>query len=107
MPQGLQIFDEDGISILNTNNRTLKTLGLISIVTSRENTKTIITGGIDEGDKFWYILLDEISPPFDVTCTLTFKPNNIGIMQANVKLTGNTSVVQYGGDIVTAMYGVY
>jgi len=107
MPQGLQVFDENGVAVLDTNNRTLKTLGLISVQTNYENTKTIITGGIEPSDKFWYMLLDQVSPECDVTCTLTFKTNNVGVLQANVKLTADTPTVQYGGKIYIAMYGVY
>lgn len=106
MAQGLQVFDENGNSVLNTNNRTLKALGSVYLSINTENKKTVITGLLEQGDSFWYMILDKLKPEYDITCVLEFKPNNIGIMQANITVTANTPI-KAGGDSVFVLYGSY
>lgn len=89
---GLQVFDEDGNTILETDNRLGRILGVSTISAS---SGTIVNSGFTEGTPFWYAI------PL-ATGDVSFGPA--------ISVSGSTLTYDFEGRTVTShriVYGVY
>ena len=103
--QGLQVWDENGKSTLNTNDRTMKILGSLSCHTSYELEASALHGGFSEGEIFWFYSSSESLGKMTVWQDIYTNNQGAAFKRINMKVSGN--IEQFGGKVYSIMYGVY
>ena len=103
--QGLQVWDENGKSTLNTNDRTMKILGTLTCHTSYELEAPALHGGFSEGEIFWFYSSSASLGKMTVWQDIYTNNQGAAFKRINMKVSGN--IEQFGGKIYSIMYGVY
>ena len=102
---GLQVWDENGKSTLNTNDRTMKILGSLTCHTSYELEASALHGGFSEGEIFWFYSSSKSLGKMTVWQDIYTNNQGAAFKRINMKVSGN--IEQFGGEIYSIMYGVY
>lgn len=106
MAQGLQVFDEQGNTTLDTSDRVMKILGGLYCMGNSRLEDIAYDVGLDEGEFFWFISSGSGSDYNRVSVVRDTYINNVGnrIPRVTMRLT-NTGNTNY--DSYFIRYGVY
>lgn len=106
VPQGLQVFDEDGNVVVDTTERITKYLGSFTVPTDADS-GTVANSEIGEGDLWYVIEIDTLTPGgvgSDVRFSYPVITKGDGVLYWNYPHSQTSFYRRYG---VTIHYGVY
>ena len=106
VPQGLQVFDENGNTIVDTSERLTKYLGSFTVPTNADS-GTVVNSAIGEGDLWYMIIVDNIDPTVLFDYMIFSYPvitKGDGVLYWNYPHSQSAYYRRYG---VTIHYGVY
>ena len=106
VPQGLQVFDENGNVVVDTTERITKYLGSFTVPTDADS-GTVANSEIGDGDLWYVIEIDSLTPGgvgSDVMFSYPVITKGDGVLYWNYPHSQTSFYRRYG---VTIHYGVY
>lgn len=108
VPQGLQVFDENGNTMVDTSERITKYLGSFTVPTDADS-GTVANSEIGDGDLWYAMVIDSSTPSSvpaggDVIYSYPVITKGDGVLYWNYPHSQTSYYKRYG---VTIHYGVY